>query len=158
MPKALVVYYSRTGNTKKMAVRVAAGLKKAGLETDLKKVEETDVSDLPAYDLILIGSPVYYGTMSWPVKKLLDESVKYHGKLRGKVGGAFVSSGNPSGGKETAVLDILKAMLIHGMIVQGDHKGDHYVPAAVHAPVERDLKSLDDYAVRLADLTRRLFP
>jgi NAD(P)H dehydrogenase (quinone) len=158
MPKALVVYYSRTGNTKKMAVRVAASLKKAGLETDLKKVEETDVSDLPAYDLILIGSPVYYGTMSWPVKKLLDESVKYHGKLRGKVGGAFVSSGNPSGGKETAVLDILKAMLIHGMIVQGDHKGDHYGPAAVHAPVERDLKSLDDYAVRLADLTRRLFP
>ncbi|MHB8054956.1 MAG: flavodoxin family protein [Candidatus Aminicenantales bacterium] len=158
MPKALVVYYSRTGNTKKMAVRVAAGLKKAGLETDLKKAEETDASELPAYDLILIGSPVYYGTMAWPVKKLLDESVKYHGKLRDKVGGAFVSSGNPSGGKETAVLDILKALMIHGMIVQGDHKGDHYGPAAVHAPVERDLKSLDDYAARLALLTRRLLP
>jgi NAD(P)H dehydrogenase (quinone) len=158
MPKALVVYYSRTGNTKKMAVRVAAGLTKAGLETDLKKAEETDPSELLAYDLILIGSPVYYGTMAWPVKKLLDESVKYHGKLRGKVGGAFVSSGNPSGGKETAVLDILKSLLIHGMIVQGDHKGDHYGPGAVHAPSARDLKVLDDYAIRLAGLTRRLVP
>ena len=158
MPKALVVYYSRTGNTKKMAVRVAGALKGTGLPTDLKKVEETAPSDLLLYDLILIGSPVYYGTMAWPVKKLLDESVKFHGKLKGKVGGAFVSSGNPSGGKETAVLDILKSLLIHGMIVQGDHKGDHYGPAAVHAPGVRDLKSLDDYAAKLAGLTKRLFP
>lgn len=158
MPRALVVYYSRTGNTKKMAVRIASGLKKAGLETDLKKAEETDPKELLSYDLIIFGSPVYYGTMAWPVKKLIDESVKYHGKLRGKVGGAFASSGNPSGGKETAVLDILKSLLIHGMIVQGDHKGDHYGPAAVHGPTDRDLKILDDYAARMADLTRRLFP
>jgi len=157
MPKALVVYYSLTGNTKKMAVRLAAGLTKAGLETDLKKAEETDPAELLGYDLILVGSPVYYGTMSWPVKKLLDESVKYHGKLRGKIGGAFASSGNPSGGKETTVLDILKSLLIHGMIVQGDAKGDHYGPAAVRAPTPHDLKTLDSYAARMADLTRRLF-
>ena len=158
MAKALVVYYSRTGNTEKMAVRLAGALTKAGLPADLKKAGEAEPSDLLAYDLILIGSPVYYGTMAWPVKKLLDESVKHHGKLRGKVGGAFASSGNPSGGKETAVIDILKALLIHGMIIQGDSKGGHYGPAAVGAPGPRDLKNLDDYAARLAELTRRLFP
>lgn len=157
MPQALVVYYSRTGNTKKMADRVAAGLKKAGLETDLKKAEETNPKDLLSYDLIVFGSPVYYGTMAWPLKKLIDESVEYHGRLRGKVAGAFASSGNPSGGKETAVLDILKSLLIHGMIVQGDHKGDHYGPASVGAPSARDLKILDGYTARLAGLTRRLF-
>ncbi len=158
MARAIVVYYSRTGNTKKMAVRMAAALNDAGLPADLKKVEETAPAELLAYDLIVIGSPVYYGTMAWPVKKLLDESVKFHGKLNGKIGGAFVSSGNPSGGKETAVLDILKAFLIHGMIIQGDAHGDHYGPAAVHAPVDRDLKSLDAYAAKLSALAGRLFP
>jgi multimeric flavodoxin WrbA len=63
------------------------------------------------------GSPTYYGTMAWELKKLLDESVKFHGKLRGKVGGAFTSSANVGGGNETTVLDILKALLIHGMVV-----------------------------------------
>ena len=77
MKKVLVAYATRTGNTEKMAVRLAGALTKAGLPADLKKAGEAEPSDLLAYDLILIGSPVYYGTMAWPVKKLLDESVKH---------------------------------------------------------------------------------
>jgi NAD(P)H dehydrogenase (quinone) len=158
MSRALVVYYSRTGNTEKMAVRIAAVLNKSGFAADLKKVEETAPSDLLRYDLLVLGSPVYYGTMAWPLKKLLDESVKHHGRLKGKVGGAFTSSGNLAGGNETTVLDILKAMLVHGMIVQGDHRGDHFGPAAVGKPDARALRSCDQYAAKLAELTRRLFP
>ena len=116
MTKVLISYYSKSGNTKKMAVRIVAALKESGLSADLKNVDETAPADLLLYDLIVIGSPVYYGTMAWPVKKLLDESVKHHGKLKGKVGGAFTSSGNLAGGNETTVLDILKSLLIHGMI------------------------------------------
>jgi NAD(P)H dehydrogenase (quinone) len=158
MSRALVVYYSRSGNTEQMAARIAAGLEKSGLVADLKKAEETAPSDLLRYDLLVFGSPVYYGTMAWPLKKLLDESVKHHGKLKGKVGGAFTSSGNLAGGNETTVLDILKALLIHGMIVQGDHRGDHFGPAAVGKPDARALRSCDQYAAKLAALTKRLFP
>ena len=39
------------------------------------------------------------------------------------------------------MLDILKAMLVHGMIVQGDAEWDHYGPVAVGAPDERSRKS-----------------
>jgi len=158
MSRALVVYYSRSGNTEQMAARIAAGLEKSGLGADLKKAEETAPSDLLRYDLLVFGSPVYYGTMAWPLKKLLDESVKHHGKLKGRVGGAFTSSGNLAGGNETTVLDILKALLIHGMIVQGDHRGDHFGPAAVGKPDARALRSCDQYAAKLAALTKRLFP
>ena len=131
MAKALVCYYSRTGNTRKMAVRIAEVLEAEGLEVDLRKVEETAPAELPGYDCIVLGSPTYYGTMAWEVKKLLDESVKFHGKLRGKVGGAFSSSANIGGGNETTILDILHALLIHGMVVQGSASGAHYGPVAI---------------------------
>ena len=45
--------------------------------------------------------------MAHPVKKLIDESVKLHGKLSGKVGAAFTSSGFIGGGNETVILSIL---------------------------------------------------
>jgi NAD(P)H dehydrogenase (quinone) len=157
MPKALVCYYSRSRNTEKMAVRIAEVLNEKGLPADLKKAEDVPPAELLAYDCLVFGSPTYYGTMAWPLKKLIDESVKHHGKLKGKVGGAFTSSGNLAGGNETTILDILKALMIHGMIVQGDHQGDHYGPVAVGRPDARSLKSCEKYAEKLAALTKKLF-
>jgi NAD(P)H dehydrogenase (quinone) len=157
MPKALVCYYTRSHNTEKMAIRIAEVFNSKGVPADLKKVEDVQPSELLGYDCIVIGSPTYYGTIAWPVKKLIDESVKFHGKLKGKVGGAFTSSGNLAGGNETTILDILKALMIHGMIVQGDHQGDHYGPVAVGKPDERAFKSCERYAERLAALTKKLF-
>jgi NAD(P)H dehydrogenase (quinone) len=158
MAKALVGYYSRTGNTRKMAARVAEVLEAEGLETDLKKVQEIEARDLLGYDVVVLGSPTYYGTMAWELKKLLDESVKFHGKLRGKVGGAFSSSANVGGGNETTVLDILKALLIHGMVVRGDHQGDHYGPVAVGRPDKRALDVCESHAKNIAALAKKLFP
>lgn len=158
MPKALVCYYSRTGNTKKLAARFAEVLESQGLTVDLKAVENTAAADLPGYDCIILGSPTYYGTMAWELKKLLDESVKFHGKLRGKVGGAFSSSANIGGGNETTIVDILHALLIHGMVVQGHHQYDHYGPVAIGRPDKRSLECCDAHAKSLAALTKKLFP
>jgi NAD(P)H dehydrogenase (quinone) len=157
MPKALVSYYSRSHNTEKMAARIAETMNANGLPADLRKAEDVQPAELLEYDCLVFGSPTYYGTMAWPLKKLIDESVQYHGKLRGKIGGAFTSSGNLAGGNETTVLDILKALMIHGMIVQGDHQGDHYGPVAIGRPDARSLKSCEKYAARLAVLTKKLF-
>jgi NAD(P)H dehydrogenase (quinone) len=157
MAKALVCYYSRTGNTEKMAIKIAEAMTGNGLPADLRKADSLGPDDLLAYDCLVFGSPTYYGTMAWPVKKLLDESVKHHGKLKGKVGGAFTSSGNLAGGNETTVLDILNALLIHGMVVQGDPQGDHYGPVAVGKPDPRSLRSCERYGRKLAALTLKLF-
>jgi NAD(P)H dehydrogenase (quinone) len=157
MPKALVCYYSRTGNTKKMAARIAEVLESQGLEVDLKTTANTAPADLLGYDCIVLGSPTYYGGMAWEMKKLLDESVKFHGKLRGKVGGAFTSSANIGGGNETTVLDILHALLIHGMIIRGDHRFDHYGPVSIGRPDKRALDCCEAHAKNLAALTKKLF-
>jgi len=157
MAKALVCYYSRTGNTEEMAIRIAGACRKHGLEADLKKAEDTDPADLIRYDCLVFGSPTYYGTVAWPLKKLLDESVKYHQKLKGKVGGAFASSANIAGGNETTILNILNALLIHGMIIQGEPSGDHYGPVSIGKPDQRSLNSCERYAENLAALTKKLF-
>ena len=158
MPKVLICYYSRSGNTEKMAEAVAEGAKKVkGIEVELKKVEDTTPDDLVAADGVIMGSPVYYGTMAAELKKLIDDSVEHHGELAGKIGGAFASSGGPGGGNETTVLDILKALLVHGMIVQGTHAGDHYGPIAVGAPDERSKKECRKLGQAVANLTTRLF-
>jgi NAD(P)H dehydrogenase (quinone) len=158
MAKALVCYHSVTHNTEKMAVRIADVLRAEGLEVDLKKVGDTLVDELPNYDCLVFGSPTYYGSMAWPLKKLLDESVKLHGKLRGKVGGAFASSANIGGGNETTILDVLNALLIHGMVVRGDYRGDHYGPVSIGRPDKRALTCCESYAKNVASLVKKLFP
>lgn len=157
MAKVLVIYYSRTGNTEKLANELAGGIRSTGLEVDVKKVQEVDPEQALAYDGIVMGSPVYYGSMSAECKKFFDESVKFHGKFKGKVGGAFASSANIGGGNETTILDILKAWLIHGMIVVGDHQGDHYGSVAIGAPDQRAVKNAGNQGKILGNLVKTLF-
>ena len=157
MARLLITYYSRTGNTEQMAELVAAGAREAnGIDVDLRPVNEISPDDLLDYDGIVMGSPVYYGTMAAELKQLIDDSIVHHGKLDGKVGGAFASSGGPGGGNETTILDIVKALLIHGMIVHGDPAGDHYGPIAVGAPDERSAGECRRMGRRVAELTVRL--
>jgi NAD(P)H dehydrogenase (quinone) len=156
MAKALVIYYSRTGNTKKMAELVVEGIKKEGVEASLKDIKDVDAAELLKYDALVIGSPTYYGTMSAEIKKLLDESVKFHGRLEGKIGAAFASSANVAGGNETTILDVLNAMLIHGMIIQGDPQGDHYGAVAIGAPDARSTKECLRMGSRVASLLKKL--
>ena len=155
MAHILVAYYSRTGNTEEMAEIISEVLKQEGDEVDLKKVNEVSVDSLLEYDGIMLGTPVYYGTMAAEIKKLLDDSVKIHGKLEGKAGGAFSSSANIGGGNETAITDILNALLIHGMIIQGDPQGDHYGPVSINNPDSRVKDNCQRYAKRFSALAHK---
>jgi len=156
MSKIGIVYYSRTGNTEKMSEFVYQGVKMEEVEAELKKVEETSLEDLLSWDGIIVGSPTYYGLVAAPIKDFFDRSVKYHGKLEGKVGGAFSSSANIGGGNETTVISILQMMLIHGMIVQGTSKGDHYGPVSIGSPDERVKSQCEALGRRVARLVKKL--
>ncbi len=156
--KVLVIYYSQTGNTKKMAQIIADGVKAEGVDVDLKDVKGVKAKELLKVDGIIIGSPTYYGSMAYQIKQLLDESVEFHGDLAGKVGAAFSSSANIGGGNETTILDIINAMLIHGMIVQGDSSGDHYGPVAIGVPDARATKQCKRLGQKVAKLLIRVNP
>ncbi|MCK4437702.1 NAD(P)H-dependent oxidoreductase, partial [Candidatus Bathyarchaeota archaeon] len=107
--KILVVFDSRTGNTEKMAHAVAEGVRGAGVEPVVRKVDEANVDELLGVQGLILGSPVYYGLPTAKIKAFIDESVKFHGKLEGMVGGAFCSAGGTHTGSETTIMALLEA-------------------------------------------------
>lgn len=158
MAKVLISYYSKSGNTRKMAEYIREGLQTLdGIEVLLKKVKETDLDDLKAADGIILGSPTYFGTLAAEMKDLMDRSIKYFGKLNGKVGGAFTSSGGIGGGNETTLLSLMQGLMIHGMIVQGLQKGNHYGPVSIGAPDESVHGECVRYGQMIGELVLKLF-
>ncbi len=156
MARILICYYSRSGNTKEMAYLIQKGVMDEGVDVDTLDVKDVKIDSLLGYDGIILGSPTYYGLPSYQIKELIDKSNKLHGKLQGKVGGAFSSSMNIGGGNETTVLSILESLLIHGMVVCGDSSGDHYGPVSISKPDERAEAICIRYGKRVAALTKRL--
>jgi NAD(P)H dehydrogenase (quinone) len=152
-----VVYFSKTGNTKKMAEIISNSMNDNGLPTDCKSVDKVKVDDLLVADAIVIGSPTYYGQMAAPIMQLFTDTVVKHGRLAGKIGGAFSSSANIAGGNETTILGILEAMLIHGMILQGDPQGDHYGPVSINSPDDRAISQCKRLGQKIAELSKKLF-
>lgn len=156
MVRVLIVYDSRTGNTEKMAYVVAEGVRAEGVEVEVKRVDEASVEELPNFDGIIFGSPVYYGQATSKIKEFIDLSVKHHGKLEGKVGAAFASSGGIHSGGETTLLSLIHALLIHGMVVQGSSGRNHYGAVAVGAPDEEEKRTCREWGRRIARLVKKL--
>jgi len=155
--KALIIYDSKTGNTEKMAFIIAEGVREVeDVECVVKRVEDATLEDLIQAHGIIVGSPTYYGCMSGKLKEFFDKSIEIHGKLEGKVGAAFTSSGGTATGAETTLLSILKTMLIHGMIVQGNSEDKHYGMAVVEAPSKKEEKLCRMFGRRTAELIRKI--
>jgi len=157
MVKILIIYDSRTGNTEKMALAVEKGAKQVkGAKVVTKNVKKATLQNMLDADGIILGSPTYYGDMSGLLKEYIDKSIKIHGKLKGKVGGAFTSSGGTACGAETAILAMLHALLVHGMIVQGRFDNKHYGPAAVEAPDKEAEELCMDLGKQVAELAAKV--
>jgi flavorubredoxin len=104
--KILVLYYSRTGNTEKMAKAVAEGAQ----INDTIKVElsfHVDPEELREFDAIMIGTPTYHHEMPVDFKKLFEEAAEKKINLKGKVGATFGSYGW-SGEAPRLILEIMK--------------------------------------------------
>lgn len=153
--KVLIVYDSRSGNTEKMAHAVSEGVSEESVDVDVKRVEEASVDELPGVDGLILGSPVYYGLPTAKMKGFIDDSVKYHGKLDGKVGGAFASSGGIHTGAETTVMALNEALFIHGMVIQGTSGSNHYGAASVGAPDDKDIENCRKLGSRVANLVKK---
>jgi NAD(P)H dehydrogenase (quinone) len=157
MARILIVYQSKTGNTERMSEAVEAGIKKEGVSVVRKKIENTALEDLLEPQGIIMGTPTYFAATTAEMKKMIDGSIQYFGKLEGKVGAAFASSGDLGGGCETAILDILRAFLVHGMIVPGFTSGGHYGPVSVGAPNEERKKVCAEFGAKVARLVKKIY-
>lgn len=155
----LILYYSAGGNTQKLAEAIAEGAGGVdGVDALLRHTRDVTKDDFAAADGLIIGSPVYFGTMAAQLKQVLDDFIGLRRKMENKVGAAFSTSGDLSGGKETTIMSILQAMLIYGMIIVGDPLSatGHYGTSCVGAPDASALDNGRKLGRRVAELVRQL--
>ena len=104
--KLLILYYSRTGNTQKMAGAVEEGAKSVtGVNVEVKYFATPE--EFGEADGIILGMPTYHHDIGIDMKRLLEEVAVKGIKLKGKVGAAFGSYGW-SGEAPRMLLEIMK--------------------------------------------------
>jgi NAD(P)H dehydrogenase (quinone) len=157
--QVLVLYYSKGGNTRKVAERIAEGIESvSGVKGVLRSTQEVKKEDFVESAGLIAGSPVYFGGMASDLKRVFDEYVVIRRKMENKVGAVFATSGDPSGGKETTMISIIQCLLIYGMIVVGDpmEATGHYGVACVGAPDERTSENARRLGKRVGELCKKL--
>jgi flavodoxin I len=113
MKKVLVLYYSRSGNTEKMAKAVMEGAQGVN-DTVVDLTYHLDgASELAGYDAILVGAPTYRKEMPIDFKNLFQEAAEKGINLKGKIGAAFGSYGWDG----TAPAQVVELMQALGMVV-----------------------------------------
>jgi NAD(P)H dehydrogenase (quinone) len=155
----LVLYYSKGGNTRKLAEAVLEGVNRVeGVQGILKDTDSVTKDDFLNAAGVIAGSPVYFGSMAAELKAVLDNFVSTRRKMEGKVGAAFTTSGDNSGGKETTMMAIIQALLIYGMVISGDPLSatGHYGTSCVGAPDEKTKENARLLGERVATLSLKL--
>ena len=146
--KILIVFYSRYGNTARLAEGIANGVRKVEeAEVMMRKVSETappqiisrdgnwqrthdemaqkypapTLMELEQADAIIFGSPTRYGNMSAELKLFIDTTgpLWVQGKLIGKIAAVFCTNSTAHSGKESTLLSMMIPLFHHGMIIVG---------------------------------------
>ena len=157
--KVLIMYFSKTGNTKKLAEMIAEGVKEVNdMECIIKSTSEVTKDDFISSQGIIAGSPVYFGTMAPEMKDVFDKFVVIRKKMGDKIGAAFATCGDETGGKETTIMSIFQAFLIYGMIIVGDplDATGHYGVACIGAPDKETEINAKKLGKRVASLVIKL--
>ena len=142
MARILVLYYSSYGHNSQMAEAVAAGIREAGHESDIRRVPETAPEEvvkaagfsanedhpviegpdaLGQYDGMVLGAPTRFGRLPSQMASFLDTcgGVWASGALIGKVGAVFSSSNSQHGGSVPTLFSMITNLLHFGMTIVG---------------------------------------
>lgn len=145
--KILVLFYSFTGHTAKLAEYIAQGSREIdGVEVEVKQVPElipqevfeknselaaarqafahipvAALDDLTSADGIAFGTPVHFGSFASQLKQFIDQlsPVFIKGTMVGKPAAFFTSAGSMHGGEEAALLSLMIPLLNLGMLPVG---------------------------------------
>lgn len=91
MPKAIIIFETRKGSTEQIAETIAESLKQSGVEVVLERIRDVEITELTAYQGIILGSPTYHKDMVESMKTLLFKLEKVD--LKGKIGASFGAYG-----------------------------------------------------------------
>jgi flavorubredoxin len=113
MKTALIIYWSKTGNTEKVANSIKEGLEEAHLQVTVKRPEEAETLDYFDYDLVCVGCPSYSWHPPEPMTDFLKKKFaqyRQNGKIKssapkvqGKNALVFVTYSGPHTGIDEAI-------------------------------------------------------
>ena len=156
--KGLVVYYSATGNTGKMARAIHRGMKSI-MECDVAPLKKIDVQTFVKYDVIAIGGPIYHFREPAALKLYLYRAPM----LTGKLAVLFCTHGpNPDG----IFYGLEHSCRKKGAVVIGwnDWYGGSYInlhsptPAPTDGhPDEIDLREAEVFGREMAERASRIY-
>lgn len=107
MKKAIIVYESLYGNTKKIAEGICEGISKVeGVDCMVKKTGEIHTDDLCDYDAIIFGCPNHNQEPALNLVKFINRASIVH--LKAKVGAAFDTY---TGGNNDVAVKKLEALI-----------------------------------------------
>ena len=136
----LILFYSRAGHVRDLALQVARGVEQAGVEARLRTVPAVsavsengaaaipdqgapycELADLADCAALALGSPTRFGNMAAPMKYFIDQTGEQwmQGRLIGKPAGVFTASSSLHGGQESTLLSMMLPLLHHGMLITG---------------------------------------
>ncbi len=117
--KISIIYVSQGGNTEVAAEYIEEGILKRFpfAQVNLMSIrdDEVDYEFLQQSEAVIFGTPVYCAGMSWELKKWFDSNVRFD--LSGKLGAVFVTAQSPIGGVDTAIMDVVRNMMLKRMLV-----------------------------------------
>lgn len=113
--RALVLCYSQTGFTKRYGHVIACVFKNKGLDVELADMRRFEQKHLPDYDLILLGSPVFYYDIPSNVSDWLSTAPK----ITGIAVATFVSFGGPEGNQHNSLCHALSLLVEKGGVPVG---------------------------------------
>lgn len=155
--KSIIVYFSQTGCTKKIAQAIRVGMLQVMEQCDIAALKEVNPHDLIGYDLIGLGSPIWFGKDPANVHGFIDGMPS----LKGKHSFPFFTHGAlPSGFMQSVV----PALIGKGLTVIGfnDWYGSVILPHLPKPyftdghPDEIDLKQAEDFGREMAERSRRI--
>jgi NAD(P)H dehydrogenase (quinone) len=172
--KLLVVVASATGRTRRMADALAEGAREAGADVTLREPEDAQDAELLAADAVVLGSGVHMGGVESSLVLFFERTAPLWlaGRLRGKLGAAFVSCGDGErGGGELTLLSLLAWLAENGMLLVPMHNrqpgfrdgGCHWGPLArtnaapgvAPGPTNAQLDACRAHGRYVAECTRR---
>ena len=77
--KILVCYFSGTGNTEKVAKSIQEGLE--GQEVDFLKIKDVDPAKIGEYELVVLGSGIYGGSVSKNITTMIKKITEFPPKV-----------------------------------------------------------------------------
>ena len=160
--KISIIYHSDSDdkNTEKMAFYIGKGCSMNGINVKIMSLDNYDKEFMCESKAVVIGSPNWDGTCCWQVKRFLDTELK--GNVAGKIGSAFISQNQSGGGGSFAVMSIIAAELIHGMMIYSGgmtcgRPFTHFGSISTKAPIDNDKDACLKLGENIANKVLELF-